>query len=357
MGSKLRLLLLILTLALGPVFSLAAGLEPGAPAPALSIKTWYKGEPVTSLDPNQTYVVEFWATWCGPCRTSIPHLSDLAKKNPDVTFIGVSVWEEDKDGNIAKFVQEMGDKMSYRVGYSGNQDGMAKTWMEAAGQNGIPAAFVVKNGVVQWVGHPMAMDKPLAQIKAGTFDLKKHQAEFREEADANRRAMAINEELMAIQKQYAEGKQAEAKTKLQAFATKYPERKSSADSIRYGWLAKEDAGAWWKETERLLASKNEMDRQRALSFALRQAGKDGDPAMGKRVVELALRTADAKDLLTLQYANAFYRQTKEYRAALSVVEKMIALAPTLPEADREEFRKNLEKSKAELETLAKSTGN
>ena len=35
-------------------------------------------------------VVEFWATWCGPCRTSIPHLIELQKKFKDVMFVGIS---------------------------------------------------------------------------------------------------------------------------------------------------------------------------------------------------------------------------------------------------------------------------
>ena len=63
---------------------------------------------------GKNYVVEFWATWCGPCKASIPHLTELQKKNPSVTFIGVSVWEPDQD-KVKPFVEEMGDKMAYRV--------------------------------------------------------------------------------------------------------------------------------------------------------------------------------------------------------------------------------------------------
>ena len=50
---------------------------------------------------------------------------------------------------------------------------MAKSWMEAAGQNGIPTAFIVnKEGKIAWIGHPMEMEKPLEKIIAGTWDLK-----------------------------------------------------------------------------------------------------------------------------------------------------------------------------------------
>jgi thiol-disulfide isomerase/thioredoxin len=63
---------------------------------------------------KQTYVVEFWATWCGPCRVSIPHLTELQKKfkTQGVTFIGVSDETEDK---VKPFVDKMGDKMDYTV--------------------------------------------------------------------------------------------------------------------------------------------------------------------------------------------------------------------------------------------------
>src|ERR1700688_3375629 len=78
----------------------------GSPAPKLEVQEFVKGDPVKQFDKNKIYVVEFWATWCGPCRTSIPHLSELQKKNKDVTFIGVSVWESDQS-KVKPFVEEM----------------------------------------------------------------------------------------------------------------------------------------------------------------------------------------------------------------------------------------------------------
>jgi thiol-disulfide isomerase/thioredoxin len=63
--------------------------------PPLKVAKWIKGKPVQRFEPGKVYVVEFWATWCGPCRRSIPHLTELAKKfKGKVTFIGVSIWGE-----------------------------------------------------------------------------------------------------------------------------------------------------------------------------------------------------------------------------------------------------------------------
>ncbi len=155
-------------------------LKVGDAAPALTIEKWVKNGPVEKLEKDKVYVVEFWATWCGPCKTSIPHLTEVAKKfKGKATVIGVSVWEraQNNDELIAKveqFVKDMGDKMDYVVGVDGVDGSMAKDWMQAAGRRGIPSAFIVnKEGKIAWMGHPMAkMDEALAKIVEGNWDVK-----------------------------------------------------------------------------------------------------------------------------------------------------------------------------------------
>ncbi len=150
----------------------------GSDAPALQIAKFINGEPVTEFKEGQVYVVEFWATWCGPCITAFPHLSELQESYGDkVRFLGVNVWEnetgEERIEMITDFVAKHSDNMRYTVAIE--VDGkMSETWLRPAGQNGIPAAFIVdQKGKIAWVGHPMGMDKPLEEIVAGKFDPKK----------------------------------------------------------------------------------------------------------------------------------------------------------------------------------------
>jgi len=57
---------------------------------------------------------------------------------------------------VDKFVADKGAEMDYNVAADGMEGTMAKTWMAAAQQDGIPTAFVVdQKGKIAWIGHPM----------------------------------------------------------------------------------------------------------------------------------------------------------------------------------------------------------
>lgn len=142
----------------------AAALKVGDPAPKIQPGSWAQGEAVKDLEGDKVYIVEFWATWCGPCVAAIPHVNDLYKKHKDkgLVVVGQNLGEDAK--TVKDFVKKMGSKMTYRVTVDTPEGTMGKKWLEAAGQNGIPCAFVVsKKGKIAYIGHPMAMEESMLE--------------------------------------------------------------------------------------------------------------------------------------------------------------------------------------------------
>src|SRR5688572_4015509 len=75
-----------------------------------------QGEAPQAWEPGKLYLLECWATWCGPCVAAIPHLDALHDKYKDqgLRVIGMNVREDDK-AKVVEFVKEKGERMSYPV--------------------------------------------------------------------------------------------------------------------------------------------------------------------------------------------------------------------------------------------------
>jgi thiol-disulfide isomerase/thioredoxin len=189
-GRAMRLhRLLIATAAVGVLLALpAAATELGDDAPPLKVEKWFKGGPVdlAAGKGKNIHLVEFWATWCGPCRRSIPHLTEVQKKFKDkgVVVIGVSVDEDKKRktrDKVEEFVKEQGDKMEYAVALDDKDRSTDKAYMEEFKCEGIPTAFLVdKAGKLVWLGHPDEAEPVLEQVLAGEWDLVKAKKDDKE---------------------------------------------------------------------------------------------------------------------------------------------------------------------------------
>jgi thiol-disulfide isomerase/thioredoxin len=168
----------------------------GDPAPPVRVSAFLKGEPITAFQKGQVYLIDFWATWCGPCRESIPHLTELQKKFGDkVRIVGVSVWEP-REKDVEPFVREWGDRMGYTVA-SDRVEGitatdeeersresvdkglMSKSYLVDSGwaEIGIPCVFLVNGeGRIAWIGSGAGDTTPLEgvlnEVVAGRHDLK-----------------------------------------------------------------------------------------------------------------------------------------------------------------------------------------
>lgn len=82
-------------------------------APAFSVKT-VDGRSLRLSDlKNKPVIVDFWATWCGPCRASMPHLNDMHERYSakGLTVIGMSV-DEAGSAPVKKFATKLGVKFT-----------------------------------------------------------------------------------------------------------------------------------------------------------------------------------------------------------------------------------------------------
>ncbi len=149
-------------------------LKPGDPAPPLAVSTWLRGAEVSRFEPGKVYVVEFWATWCGPCRQIMPHMGDLQDEYRDkgITFIGFTSEANDKEEKVNAFIAKQGAKLGNTFAWGSGSE-THNAYMKASGQNGIPCSFVVnKEGKIAYIGHPLFLDYVLPKVLDGEWDPK-----------------------------------------------------------------------------------------------------------------------------------------------------------------------------------------
>jgi len=143
-------------------------LQVGSVAPPLTVANWVQGKPVKEFEEGKVYIVEFWATWCGPCIGNMPHLAEIQRNYGDkVQVIGVS-FEPQRDV-LSGLQQEhphfpgksMAEVAAYTIAIDQNNRSKS-AYMSAAQVSTIPTAFLVgKDGRIKYIGIPAKIDAAL----------------------------------------------------------------------------------------------------------------------------------------------------------------------------------------------------
>lgn len=347
--------------------SAAQDLVMGSKAPKLQVSKFIKGEPVKEFEKGKTYVVEFWATWCGPCIATIPHLTKLQKQYKDVTFIGVAIFEKDQDA-VDEFVEKMGDKMDYRVALdsvaedaSPDDGAMAKNWMEPAGLQGIPAAFIVNgDGLIAWIGHPGEIDDPLEKVAQGKWDIAAEVKKAKKIAEERKKVQTVLTRLNKLFGDFQEsGDPKELLKELDNAAREVPDRATQFSVIKFQVLAEPkgnvdqalELGAQLLESE--IGDDSEALNNIAWMLVNPQRDKKPDPKLLKFALKVAQKADDLEKFEDPSIADTLakaYFDNGMLEKAVETQERAVKTAPGTDLENDPDVKKRLRQYKRALES-------
>ncbi|NLI01605.1 MAG: hypothetical protein GX446_19205 [Chthonomonadales bacterium] len=333
----------------------AISLKPGDLAPPIKVGKWIKPPPAGASAAKKLQVVAFFSSWSNPSKQTYPSLAKIARTNAGkVSVTAIAVFEKDAGPNnahyatVAAFVKQMGDQMPYPVGVDNAQGTMARTWLEASGERGVPVSFVIgRDGKIQWIGHTMMLEYFLGQILTGKYNFAEYRAEWLKDKEQEEREYKLFQKFNALAEA---GRYKEAVAELDRIGKAYPEYGRRMVLVRFSLLLKFDEPAAYAFGRELL--NGELKDQSGLLWLMARSLLDETPGLKspdyKLALDLSQRAADltkhndANILTALAYAHFKLGNVDK---AIEIQTKAIPIGdanPDIPARNKELMRKRLE---------------
>ena len=208
------------------------GVHPGVQVPFPPLGEFVQGAKRSSFPKDGVLVFEFFSTTCSHCEEAAPVIKALVDDFGPKGFEFISLTNEDA-AKVREWLAkpEHAELVRHSVAIDG---GPAQRALQTPTfENKTPRLFVIRNGVVQWIGSPEAAREPLERIAAGTWDPSAVRAEF---IDAAQFARAKKQMQSMRTRCESDGKWMDMFELLESMAVAFPSRASFFEVQKFGMM-------------------------------------------------------------------------------------------------------------------------